>query len=50
MSSTISTALSVAWSNSSKMQIEVIQQLDNSAVQPRAQGQPVERQLGRSSV
>jgi hypothetical protein len=41
MSSTISTALSVAWSNSSKMQIEVIQQLDNSAV-PRAQGQPVE--------
>jgi len=33
-----------------QMQIEVIQQLDNSAVQPRAQGQPVERQLGRSSV
>jgi hypothetical protein len=31
------------------MQIEVIQQLDNSTVQPRAQGQPVERQLGRSS-
>jgi hypothetical protein len=32
------------------MQIKVIQQLDNIAVQPRAQAQPVERQLRRSSA
>jgi hypothetical protein len=44
------TTLSVAWANSGEMQIGVIQQLDNTAAQPRAQGQPVWRQLRRSSV